>query len=109
VRLPKPENALLPPEKVRDYLLSESHPIGRYKSAVFRSLGYEARIWQVLAEDLRKLLILDAEEAGSSEFGTKYAIRGTIRGPNGESGAIVSIWIVRNDENFARFVTAYPE
>jgi len=100
---------VVPPEKVRDYLLSNTHPIGRYKSAVFRSLGYESRNWEALADDLRILLILDAEEAGSTEFGTKFAIRGAIRGPSGESGAIVSIWIVLNDEDFARFVTAYPE
>ena len=109
MRLPNHNNALLPSEKVRDYLLSDSHPIGRYKAAVFRSLGYESRDAEVLAQDLRKLLIFDAAEVGTSEFGTKYAIRGTIHGPNGKRGDIVSIWIVRNDEDFPRFVTAYPE
>jgi hypothetical protein len=106
VRLPNHNNALLPSEKVRDYLLSDSHPIGRYKAAVFRSLGYESRDSEVLAQEL---LILDASEVGTSEFGTKYAIRGTIFGPNGRQSDIVSIWIVRNDEDFPRFVTAYPE
>jgi hypothetical protein len=109
VRLPNYERAILPVEKVRDYLLSDSHPIGRYKAAVFRSLGYESENSEVLVADLRKLLIFDAAEVHSSEFGAKYAVRGTIRGPNGESGVIVSIWIVRNDEDFPRFVTAYPE
>ena len=109
MRLPNHNNALLPSEKIRGYLLSDSHPIGRYKAAVFRSLGYESRDSEVLARDLRKLLILDAAEVGTSEFGTKYAIRGTICGPNGRQSDIVSIWIVRNEEDFPRFVTAYPE
>ncbi len=32
--------AIVSADKLRDYLLSSAHPIGRYKSTFFRSLGY---------------------------------------------------------------------
>jgi len=40
--------AIIAPEKLRDYILSTAHPIGRYKSAFFRSLGYTQVHWQQL-------------------------------------------------------------
>ena len=79
MQLPNIENAQIAPEKVRDYLLSDSHPIGRYKATVFKSLGYSSDRWETLREDLRKLLILDAEELEPSEFGEKYSYTTTSR------------------------------
>jgi hypothetical protein len=37
--------AIMSPEKLRDYLVSSAHPIGRYKSTFFRSLGYTPECW----------------------------------------------------------------
>lgn len=52
VKLPNIENALIAPEKIRDYLLSDSYPIGRYKAAVFRTPGYESSAWQTMQRDI---------------------------------------------------------
>ncbi len=109
MQLPNHQNAQIASEKVREYLLSDTHPIGRYKAAVFRSLGYTSENWETLLEDLRNLLILNAEKLEASDFGTKYAIRGAIHGPSGRTEDIVSIWIIRTGEDFPRFITAYPE
>ena len=57
------EIAVIPPEKLRDYLLSVSHPIGRFKSVFFRSLGYEVNDYEVLEKDIRSLLVGDAEKS----------------------------------------------
>lgn len=39
--LPNAELACIEPEKIRDYLLSPTHPIGRFKAMVFTTaLGY---------------------------------------------------------------------
>lgn len=101
--------AKIPTRKVRDYLLSPSHPIGRYKASFFRSLGYDQAQWEVLAADLQALLAGDAKRMEVTEFGTKYEIRSRITGPNGRIGHIVSAWIILNGEDAPRFVTAYPE
>ncbi len=52
VKLANIEFAMIPVEKVRDYLPSPNHSIGRYKAAFFRSLGYDQADWETLADDL---------------------------------------------------------
>ena len=109
LKLPNADTAILPPEKLRDYLLSPSHPIGRYKAAFFRSLGYGPDSWEKLRKDLLGLLSNEAELAGESDFGKKYAVRGAITGPTGAVAEIVAVWIILKGEETPRFVTAYPE
>jgi hypothetical protein len=53
VKLPNAEDAVILAEKLTDYLLSSSHPVGRFKAGFFRSLGYEADDWHQLEADLR--------------------------------------------------------
>ena len=50
--LPNPERAFVAPNKVRDYLLSPSHPVGRFKATVFVALGYTQENWERLRDDL---------------------------------------------------------
>ena len=100
---------VIPAEKLRNYLLSPTHPIGRYKATFFRMLGYDPSNWQVLDADLRSLLSLDAEQLDVTEYGRKYAVTGSITGPNGRLAEIVSVWIILAGEEMPRFVTAYPK
>jgi len=109
VKLPNRERALIDPAKLRDYLLSFSHPVGRFKAAFFQSLGYEAGVWQRLEQDLRcQHLELEAVPSQGSGFGQKYEIRGPLVGPAGRCSVLVSVWIIRHGEEFPRLVTAYP-
>ena len=101
--------AIVSPEKLRDYLLSSVHPIGRYKSAFFRSLGYSQEQWPVLERDLRAILSNEAELSGATEYGQKFTVRGTLSGPKGRVARIVAVWIILAGETTPRFVTAYPE
>ena len=107
--LPNPNEAIIPREKVEAYLLSPVHSVGRHKAVFFNALGYRAAEWEVLAEDLRAFASGEAHEVGETEYGTKYQVRGRITGPGGRSAAIVTAWIVLRGEEFARFVSAYPE
>ena len=54
--LPNAARAFVEPSKVRDYLLSLSHPVGRFKAAVFSALGYHYEHWEVLRDDLLALV-----------------------------------------------------
>lgn len=90
-------------------LLSRSHPEGRTKARFFTRLGYGRDQWHLLASDLRRLAEdVEATEAGTTEYGTKFEIRDQIEGPSGEE-RVVTIWIILVDEDFPRFVTACPE
>jgi uncharacterized protein DUF6883 len=101
--------AIVSADKLRDYLLSSAHPIGRYKSAFFRSLGYAQDQWHVLERDLRAVLSNEAQPAGVMEYGQKFTVRGALLGPNGRSAGIVSVWIILTGETAPRLVTVYPE
>jgi hypothetical protein len=103
------EHAVVDPAKVRDYLLSHEHPIGRFKAIFFESLGYLQTDWPRLQSDLMDLCrSRDAIEGQDSQFGRKYLVRGTLKGPSGRQAQVVSVWVVLVGEQFPRFVTAYP-
>ena len=46
------DHAIVDDAKVCDYLLSDTHPVGRFKARVFRSLGYTVESWIRLRDDL---------------------------------------------------------
>jgi hypothetical protein len=110
LQIPNADRALIDPAKLHGYLLSRSHPVGRFKAAFFLALGYSPEDWQRLEADLRNQhLSKDARLGERSSYGQKYAIHATLVGPSGRSAEVVSVWLVRPREEFARFVTAYPE
>ena len=110
MRLPAAERAFIDPTKVREYLLSAEHPIGRFKAAVFRAAGYARDDWEQLQADLLALALTgEVSLGGTTRFGSKYLVRGTVGQSAGQSVQVVSVWIVRAAEDFPRFVTAYPE
>lgn len=107
--LPNADRAVIEPNKVRDYLLSASHPIGRFKATVFAALGYGTDRWDVLRDDLLSLARTHPAAPGQpSPFGTKYEVDGVLIGPTGKSMTFRTVWIVRAEEEAPRFVTAFP-
>jgi hypothetical protein len=109
VRLPGADRAVVSADKIREYLLSDAHPIGRFKAAFFAGLGYSAAEWNVLAADLRGHAVAnDALATETSAYGQKYEVRGRIAAPSGKTAVIVTVWIVLRGEDFPRFVTAFP-
>lgn len=51
--LPKADEAVIDPAKIRDYLLSPEHPVGRFKARFFAALGFRRDRWEELASALR--------------------------------------------------------
>ena len=71
------DRAVIEPQKLRGYLLSRTHPVGRFKAIFFRSLGYSASRWQRLEADLRAhLLANDAafDEGLPSAASTSFVV-----------------------------------
>lgn len=108
MKVPNFEKAVVPKEKLQDYLLSESHPVGRFKAVFFQQLGYSSAAWEVLANDIRILLENEVAKTIATDFGTEYEVRGQIDGPSGKSANVVTVWVVLKGEEFSCFVTAYP-
>ncbi len=107
--VPNADRAAIEQAKLRDYLLSSTHPIGRFKARFFAALGFTADRWVELAEALRlQHLTQEAEPAPATSHGQKYTIRAILNGPNGQSAIVVSIWFIPARGDVPRLVTAYP-
>jgi uncharacterized protein DUF6883 len=108
VRLSAAE-AVIAPEKLRDYVLSPTHPDGRAKAAYLGRIGYTQSDWRLLDADLREqILSREAEPARRSSYGQKYAILGPLTGPNGTVAWVRTIWLIPSGENVPRLVTLIP-
>ncbi len=109
MKLPDSEAAQVPPEKLSDYLLSTSHPVGGSKAAFFRGLGYDDTNTAQFAMDL--LTIARAGEVRDkieTAFGFKYVIPGELTGPANKTASILTVWIIEHEQSAPRLVTAYP-
>jgi hypothetical protein len=110
MKLPAADEVVIEVAKLRDYLLSPSHPIGRFKASFFAALGYSAANWRQLEIDLRSLVQShDAKMGQNSRYGQKYEVRGMLGRPDAKRAVVVTVWIVRTGEDVPRFVTAHPE
>jgi hypothetical protein len=109
VLLPNAGVAEIDPLKLHGYLLSPTHPVGRFKARFFAALGYAPERWPELEADLRSQhLTQDAEPAEATGYGQLFRIRGILKGPNGQSAAVLSVWFIPAAGAPPRFVTAYP-
>ena len=109
MQLPNAAHAIVDEAKIRAYLLSVEHPVGRFKAAFFRALGYSPEDWPFLQSAL--VTHASAGEAlpePTSAYGQKFRIRAMLQGPSGQSALVVSVWIIRAGEDLPRFVTAFP-
>lgn len=104
------EKATIDPLKLKNYVLSTTHPIGRFKAVLFQQMGYTAESWEQFAEDIRmQHLALDAKPGEKTKYGQKYIICGDMKGSSGKVVRLKSIWIIETGEDFPRFITIYPE
>lgn len=109
MKLQNKENAYIPTAKLLNYLLSETHPIGKSKARYLRSMGFNETNVNLLKE--RLIAIAKSEnvkETISSSHGVKYVIDGLLQTPVGISTQIRTIWVIEKGQERPRFVTAYP-
>ena len=109
MNLPNSEKAYVPTQKLSNYLLSETHAVGKAKSRYFRSLGYTEENADQLADAL--LIIAKSEvvrQEVASHYGTKYIIDGEHVAPIGTTVWLRTVWVVEPHDERPRFVTAYP-
>ena len=107
--LPNADLAEIDPQKLHGYLLSETHPVGRFKARFFAALGYAAERWQELEADLRiQHVTQDAQPGESLLEGQVFTIRAILKGPNGQSAVVLSVSFIAAAGGAPRFVTAYP-
>lgn len=109
MELPNKKNAYIPPAKLKDYLLSETHSVGKSKAKILRTAGFNETNVNLLKEGLIAIAHSETiEEAISSPHGVKYVINGTLKTPEGGIIKMRTVWIIERGQELPRFVTAYP-
>jgi hypothetical protein len=109
MRMPNAENALVECQKVRDYLLSLTHPVGRHKAVFFHAFGYTVDNWTTLETALRQHALNGEVLSVEVRFyGRYYEIVGELPSPDGRSPQLKSVWEVMGVNSAPRFITAYP-
>jgi len=96
MKLPNAQNAIVDERKVREYLLSPSHPVGRFKAKFFESIGFPPEARSGFMQALQRLAAEgEAYVLEDSEYGRKYLVRGQIAGAGARPSEVDSVWIVR--------------
>jgi len=109
MRLPHAELAEVDPAKVRGYLLSEAHPVGKAKARFFREAGFGESTIELLIDGLLQIARMQ-EVLGAFEtvHGVKYVLDGELDTSSGRRLRVRTIWIIDRGQERPRLVTAYP-
>ncbi|OGE29722.1 hypothetical protein A2772_03065 [Candidatus Daviesbacteria bacterium RIFCSPHIGHO2_01_FULL_38_8b] len=109
MKLPQADKAIISREKLTDYILSESHPVGSSKARFFRGLGFnETNVGKLAKLLLRIPKENDIKNVRKFSYGTNYVIGGTIETPNGKTVKIITVWFMKTEKTKPSFVTTYP-
>jgi len=108
MELPHADLAVVPPEKITQYLLNDAHPEGKTKAAFFRRLGFRPENPQILEAELLHLARMADMKEMPFAFGLKYVGTGLIDCPDGRQVEIVTVWALRFGQPPPYLVTAYP-
>ncbi len=109
MKLPNREQAYIQPPKIKGYLLSESHAVGKSKAKLLRAVGFNETNWERLERGLLEIAFSEEVKlVERSPHGTKYKIEGSLAAPNGSFVELRTVWIIDSGQERPRFVTAHP-
>jgi hypothetical protein len=109
MKMPNNDLSIVVDKKITDYLLSETHEVGKHKAEFFKRFGF--RLSDI--ETFRKSLIQhsidrEIEFVNNSDFGNKYKLKCELQTPDGRNPCIITVWIAENEEDSPKLITAYP-
>lgn len=109
MKVPNFNAAVVPREKITEYLLSDTHPDGKHKARFFEAFGFRVDDWQVLEQALRDHVgHHEVAKVEPSPFGVRHVVEGIMPAPDGRSLLVRTVWFIESNEATPRFATAYP-
>lgn len=102
------DQSVVPLSKITDYLLSDTHPIGRGKAAFFRGCGFSVDQPGVMMGALKEHAKTHSAYSKPSPYGLKYIVEGSMGTPARGPIMMCSIWMIEAGSTIPAFVTAYP-
>ena len=108
MRVPKADQVRIDERKVRGYLLSPTHPVGRFKARVFAALGFDETTVDAFVAEVRRIAAVgEVSGVEDTEFGRKYTVPGDLKGPAG-TAQVLTVWIQETGQADVRLVTVRP-
>lgn len=106
--LPNAEFAIVPMEKLTDYVLNPEHPIGKHKAIVFEAiLGITMADANYLRDKIiEAVMTQDAKPTRHDEFGQRYKIEFEME-RNGYTATVLTAWIWEPNELSPRLTSCY--
>ena len=106
--LPNADKAVLEIEKLRDYCLNKSHPVGKHKARVFQSvLGLNSSN----AEELKNFILEKIKKSKAilseiDKYGQRYTVD-IIFSKYGNETVIRTNWIIKIGTNYPSLTSCY--
>lgn len=114
-RLENAESASIPEDKFANYAMDPEHPQNRGKWQAFKRLGYDlstqrGRVTgaQNLIDQIREQLsALPAKRQSATSYGHRLQVEVPIRGPNGNTGTLFTVWQVDDGTATPKLITTW--
>jgi hypothetical protein len=91
-QLPRIKEAIIPQNKVENYLLNPEHPIGSGKAKFFVHFGFRRENWEALANALHKHAQENPIANSMSDVdGVVYVVDGLLETPSGRSPRVRTV------------------
>jgi hypothetical protein len=79
------------------------------KSIFFNRCGYFKDNFEMLIQDLKSVALNgQITKREETKFGIKFVVDMEIITANNRTAAFSSVWMIDNESDFPRFITAYP-
>lgn len=111
VKLPDRKNAIIRREKLTDYLLSLTKPVGKYKAVFFRGIGFDDMNVNMLEQGLYEIVQknnVKSKRSSDDMSGINYKVTGLLRAPDSKTYLVETIWYIKTGTKNPSFVTANP-
>lgn len=109
MELPNKLRAYVSVSKITEYLISETHAVGKSKAKFFRSFGFNetntSQFEKALVDIPQTETVVEITE---TIYGKKYVVDGQLKTPGGDMIHLRTVWIIETGDDIPRLVTAHP-
>lgn len=108
--LPRAREAIVPTDKLVEYVLNPDHSRGRHKARVFQSaLGIGQGDWRYLRDQLVAAVAgVPVRSTRITPYGVLYDVVVLVEGLNGSTHPVATVWLLA-DEGAPRLVSSWVD
>lgn len=108
VKVPYYQSAIISDIKLTEYLLSLTHPVGKFKAKLFRGWGFNENNIDIFRKCLLSIVHTNkVVKIKTSQHSTNYEVHGKIQIPKGGVRIITTVWAIDIGKRTPYLVSAY--